>query len=982
MTNIDTRNLDATAGAVYFTVGRGTEGGSASYRLSVAGVSGNEWGTVSAVAANSGYSIGTIQVDLGQRGTWPLGAIRDRPLNPGETTYVDAIIGQASAYARQHGLRFTDDQAQLRADLLSHGDGGLTRGGTRRSSITFIDADTRDSINAWAASDEGKRWIHANIDYPQVRNATQTAMTILDRDGRNIPEDRRFEAINILAKTANQYPGGLDRLQGVLRNGGDYDALLGEARAIQGAVSFYAGPKAASVAEGYEANYADPNRRQAMDRAHAQVSRPNYDPTTERNNPDVQQALASLPGRTPSRANTVLEQGESGREVRKLESNLAGLGITDAQSRPLQVDGQFTAETKQAVEAYQRGARLEPVDGKAGPATLGSIDREVRGLQNNLRTLGALERNGQPLTADGYYGDGTRDAVRTFQQTHGINPTGIADEATRRAVETAARERAQGQTQTTPQPAQATPPQPAQTAPPQPAQATPAQPAQATPPQPAQTAPPQPAQTTPPQPGAQTPPANPAPAAQGPQSFNDVMRIMLPPQNGVAPHITSDFGPRILNGQHDDHGGVDFNYVGGQSGANLRHPTVRSPVSGEVVFSGGSYGTVKIRDDQGNMHEILHMDSRSVQVTNPPTRVQAGDPIGTMGGRGPGGAGDYAQHVHYQMRDPNGRLLDPEAYWNNPQRAQGHSQDPLADGRLQRSERGDSVRQLQEDLTKLGVQFRDNRGQPIAPTGFYGTQTETAVRDFQRGHDLPQTGIADEATRRAIETAARERTQGQTQPAPATPAQPAPAAPAQPGAQTAPATPAQPGAQTAPATPAQPGAQTAPATPVQPGAQTAPVTPAQPGAQTAPANPQQPQQAGSPDLLTNPQNPNNPLFNQVLRAVQAAERERGVVPGEHSERLAAALTVEAVRERINRVDRVELSRDGSLARVVQNSPQGNLSELNIRTDAISTQQALQQPMRESSEQATQVLINIRAQDQHRSQQEQERRQQPAAMGYA
>jgi hypothetical protein len=60
MTNIDTRNLDALAGAVYFTVGRGTEGGSASYRLSVAGVDRSEWGQPGAVAANSGYSIGTI----------------------------------------------------------------------------------------------------------------------------------------------------------------------------------------------------------------------------------------------------------------------------------------------------------------------------------------------------------------------------------------------------------------------------------------------------------------------------------------------------------------------------------------------------------------------------------------------------------------------------------------------------------------------------------------------------------------------------------------------------------------------------------------------------------------------------------------------------------------------------------------------------------------------------------------------------------
>jgi hypothetical protein len=57
MTNIDTRNLDALAGAVYFTVGRGTEGGSASYRLSVAGVDRSEWGQASKMAASSRYNI-------------------------------------------------------------------------------------------------------------------------------------------------------------------------------------------------------------------------------------------------------------------------------------------------------------------------------------------------------------------------------------------------------------------------------------------------------------------------------------------------------------------------------------------------------------------------------------------------------------------------------------------------------------------------------------------------------------------------------------------------------------------------------------------------------------------------------------------------------------------------------------------------------------------------------------------------------------
>lgn len=85
--NIDSRDLDALAGAMYFTVGRGTEGGSVSYHLSIAGINDHEWGNAQVVAQNSGYSIGAIQVDLGQRGTWPLGATQGRTLKPGEQTY-------------------------------------------------------------------------------------------------------------------------------------------------------------------------------------------------------------------------------------------------------------------------------------------------------------------------------------------------------------------------------------------------------------------------------------------------------------------------------------------------------------------------------------------------------------------------------------------------------------------------------------------------------------------------------------------------------------------------------------------------------------------------------------------------------------------------------------------------------------------------------------------------------------------------------
>lgn len=143
--------------------------------------------------------------------------------------------------------------------------------------------------------------------------------------------------------------------------------------------------------------------------------------------------------------------------------------------------------------------------------------------------------------------------------------------------------------------------------------------------------------------------------------FNDAMNTMLPIQNGTAPHITGNYGEN--RGSSGPHGGTDFNYQGGQSGVNLTNPTINSPITGTVTFAGGQYGTIKIRDGDGNSHEILHTNSQNVTVGD---KVNAGDAIGTMGGRGPNGASQYPQHVHYQMKDAQGRRINPQDWWDNP----------------------------------------------------------------------------------------------------------------------------------------------------------------------------------------------------------------------------------------------------------------------------------------------------------------------------
>lgn len=48
-TKLNTHDLNAMAGAMFFVVGRGTEGGSASYRMSITGISTNNWGKVEEV---------------------------------------------------------------------------------------------------------------------------------------------------------------------------------------------------------------------------------------------------------------------------------------------------------------------------------------------------------------------------------------------------------------------------------------------------------------------------------------------------------------------------------------------------------------------------------------------------------------------------------------------------------------------------------------------------------------------------------------------------------------------------------------------------------------------------------------------------------------------------------------------------------------------------------------------------------------------
>lgn len=150
-------------------------------------------------------------------------------------------------------------------------------------------------------------------------------------------------------------------------------------------------------------------------------------------------------------------------------------------------------------------------------------------------------------------------------------------------------------------------------------------------------------------------------------SFENCMELCLPPRGGVKPHISgSTFDsyrdrPRTNN----KHAAVDFNYQGGQAfNSKKSRFAVCSPVSGVVIGNygfAGRYGLVSVKAADGYVHTILHMINIVVALG---ANIARGDKLGTMAGQGPNGTHAYDVHVHYQLRNPSGRLIDPVAFWN------------------------------------------------------------------------------------------------------------------------------------------------------------------------------------------------------------------------------------------------------------------------------------------------------------------------------
>ena len=150
-----------------------------------------------------------------------------------------------------------------------------------------------------------------------------------------------------------------------------------------------------------------------------------------------------------------LKKGDKGDAVMALQEKLIALGYLSGKA-----DGIFGSDTRDAIKAFQRNEGMDD-DGVAGPSTLaalnavviapsdpsqpensapitgtllkkGSRGDDVKALQQKLIALGYLTG-----TADGYYGDQTVSAVKTFQLDKDLTVDGVAGTSTLAALNAA-----------------------------------------------------------------------------------------------------------------------------------------------------------------------------------------------------------------------------------------------------------------------------------------------------------------------------------------------------------------------------------------------------------------------------------------------------------------------------------------------------------------------------------------------------------------
>lgn len=129
--------------------------------------------------------------------------------------------------------------------------------------------------------------------------------------------------------------------------------------------------------------------------------------------------------------------------------------------------------------------------------------------------------------------------------------------------------------------------------------------------------------------------------------------------------VTSPFGRRTLNGQPDDHKGIDVvgitdKHICAVVGGRVVSSTMLDPATDTTdTWQWGNY--VCVLGDDGRRYYYCHMSKRLVSVGR---RVEVGEHLGIEGNTGY----SFGCHCHFEVRE-NGVSIDPAPFLGIPNKA-------------------------------------------------------------------------------------------------------------------------------------------------------------------------------------------------------------------------------------------------------------------------------------------------------------------------
>jgi hypothetical protein len=456
---------------IYFAIGVSSEGGDQAYRLAFAGTISHDaqGNAILAPVAASGYSIGTLQNDLGQSG----GVVA--------TQLIDAYQTWAT---RENKDWVLDEASRARtiADLSRNGHQISDRDHGRD-----LDAAVKSHVNAFLRSDEGVSFVH-DRDTTQVNKLMSRVVAPLRTSQlyQHASSDDQARLIAMSAKVYNQSEVFGQRIADGI-NGGAYrtttevnDAIdhlpryvrSGRDHALSGADLFnamqHATPGNAMHAPWQEVladPLVNPSRLSAdAARSHLAQTYPTVkdmfvDPLHGRHMLNALEVGGSYARTANGRGfyaegHNFVEWSKAGDGRAFIDGQwceLSSGNVTsvanpdhtlDVNIRRHGVDEQLLHVTHLATISRQKSDSIGSAIAKVQhPGTLREHDRgvQVYELQTKLAQLGFRDANGNLLVPDNDFGPNTKAAVKAFQQNQHLYMDGIAGPETFKALERAIR---------------------------------------------------------------------------------------------------------------------------------------------------------------------------------------------------------------------------------------------------------------------------------------------------------------------------------------------------------------------------------------------------------------------------------------------------------------------------------------------------------------------------------------------------------------